>query len=66
MSKISLMGTNIKFGLNRIWPKSTRFQIQNFTQFQIFELLAVRRTQPIAIGQNLFNNPCLIDTMVEL
>ena len=28
------------------------------------ELPAVRRTQPITIGQNLFNNQCPIATMV--
>ena len=33
-------------------------------KFQIIEFPAVRRTQPSTKGQNFFNNPCPIATMV--
>ena len=39
---------------------SSSNEVSGSAYFQIMELPAVRRTQPIAIGQNFFNNPCPI------
>ena len=43
---------------------SSSNEVSGSAQFQIIKLSAVRRSQPITIGKNFFNNPCPIATMV--
>ena len=43
---------------------SSSNEVSESAKFQIMELPAVRRTQPITIGKNFLNNPCPIATMV--
>ena len=42
---------------------SSSNEVSGSAQFKIMELPVVRRTQPITIGQNFFNNLCPIATM---
>ena len=47
--------------LLKMWSSN---EVSGSALFQIMELPAVRRTQPITKGKNFFNNPCPIATMV--